>query len=428
MNIIDGQLGAMTVTFLVAVFVQLFLIRRHVNNVADPLVFFALTSAFSIGMASFAVDSVGMYARIVLYYICFYLGFFVATGRGRPAAVPLELTTKPHRFRMIVITSCSIFFCANLIVWMVSGAIVFSDDPSVQKSAAYDGGFGFIRRINWGLGVFALIAATYWWLWERSRAALMWLLVALLTSVTGGGKSALLPMIFALGLYFLNPFRPANRRRRIPSRRVLLGALLVGIVPVAVVLLVEGDSAQAALDALLVRLFFSGDILLYWGQPDLRAHFSQLGPIDYFLDSFGSVLGMLRLVDYSAPIGNQFVQYTLPGGSDFSESLGPNLPFYVRGELYFGPWFAPLHALMIGWILGRIRLLFVFYRGRSLLHYSLASLSICLSGALPIEEGLAVGQATDFLLVFGLVYALISIFRGKSAPAVSQALHAGQKA
>ncbi len=428
MNVIDEHLGMMATAFLVAGFVQLWLIRRHVNNIADPLVFFALTSAFALGLGAYAVDSVGLYARIVLYFGFLYLGFFIATGRARPAAVPLVMTGGLRQFKSIVVIGCLIYFCANLIIWVGSGAIVLSNDPSVQKSAVYSGGFGFIRRINWGLGAFVMVATVYWWLLERSRTSMTWLLVAMLTSFTGGGKSALLPMIFALGLYFLNPFHPAGLRRQIPHKRVLLAALMFGLLPVTVVLLTEGESIQAAMDALLVRLFFSGDILLYWGQQDLRAHFSKWGTIDYLLDSFGSILGMLRMIDYSVPIGNQFVQYSLPGGYDFSESLGPNLPFYVRGELYFGPWFAPAHALAIGWLFGRIRLLFVNYRGNSLLRYSLAAFAVCLSGALPVEEGLAVGQATDFLFVFGLVYALASLLRGKSVQAASGRPYINQRA
>lgn len=428
MNFIDDHLGAMLTAVLVTALGQFWLIRRYINNIADPLVFFALTSAFSLGLGSYATGSPALYARILLYFGFFYIGFFTSVRKALPTTVPLELHTGGRHFKTVVVVSCLIFLLSNVIIWAQSGAIVFADDPSVQKSAAYEGGLGFVRRINWGLGVFALIATVYWWLWERSLGSLIWVLITVLTSFTGGGKSALLPLIFALGLFFLNPFRPANRRHQLPSRRLLIGALLLGVVPVATVLLIEGDSTQAALDALLVRLFFSGDILLYWGQPDLRAHFSNLGVVDYFRDSLGSILGMLRLTGYNTPIGNQFVQYSLPAGFDFSESLGPNLPFYVRGELYFGPWIAPIHALVIGYIFGQIRVLFVRYSGDNPLHYSLAAFAVCLSVALPVEEGLAIGQVADFFLIFGPIYLLATMIRGaatRQLPVITS--HADQK-
>src|SRR5690606_11022991 len=89
---------------------------------------------------------------------------------------------------------------------------------------------------------------------------------------------------------------------------------------------------------------------------------------------------------------------------------GPNLPFYVRGELYLGSLVAPLHAFVIGWIFGRVRRLFVRYQGTSLLSYSLLAFAVVLSATLPIEEGLAVGKAFDFLVLFVPIYIFSSIF------------------
>lgn len=425
MNVIDEYLGVMTIAFVFATIAQLLLIWRRINNIADPLLFFALTSAFSLGLGVHAVDSVGIYARIVGYFCCLYIGFFAATGKSAAIAQPLEMRMGTRHFKLIIVTGCTLFFLVNLMVWANSGVILLSDDPSLQKSTAYASGFGFVRRINWGLGVYVMIGATYWFLWARSKTALSWLALAVLTSISGGGKGALLPMIFALGLYFLRPFRPASPDRQIPSRRILVYALLLAVIPVAAVLLIEQDSTYSALNALLVRLFYFGDILLYWGQPELRAYFSNLGILDYIRDSFGLILGMLRLTDYGTPVGNQFVQFTLPVGYDFSESLGPNLPFYVRGELYFGPWFAPVHALVIGWILGRIRHAFTSYRGGNLLHYSLAAFWVCLSVGLPVEEGLAIGQAADFLMMYLFVHVLASMIVAAAKPKNPTALGEG---
>lgn len=424
MNIIEENLYTMLLAFGVAVVVQLFLLRKHIKNIADPLVFFVLSSAFSLSLAIYAVDSIALYMRIVFYFSCFYLGFRIATGRSKLTIMPIELTAERSYFRVVVIIGCLLFFCANLIVWVKSGVILLSPDPSLQKSEAYIGGLGIIRRINWGLGVFILIAAFYWWLLERSIASLIWLCVALLASIAGGGKSSFLPVIFALGLYCLRPFQAVcNQHRRISIRRMVLAVLLLGVVPVAVVLLNEAGSVRAAFGALLVRLFFFGDILLYWGKPDLRAHFSQLGPIDYFRDSLGSILGMLRLSDYNIPIGSQFVEYTLPIGQNLSGSLGPNLPFYVRGELYWGPWFAPYHALIIGLIVGRIRLWFIRYCGHNPLHYSVAAFMVCLSNSLTIDESLTISKFFDFLFVFSFVCLFALLLRGKRGGATASGTH-----
>jgi hypothetical protein len=165
-----------------------------------------------------------------------------------------------------------------------------------------------------------------------------------------------------------------------------------------------------AFNAFVTRLFYFGDILLYWGQENVRREFAGLGFSDYLKDTFGSILGALRLMDYGTPIGNQFVKSTLPYGTEFSDSLGPNLQFYVRGELYLGIVLAPLHASAIGFLFGRVRRYFIMYRGRSLLRYSLLAYSVIMSLTLMSEEGLAIGQIFDFMIFFGPIYLVTLCF------------------
>lgn len=392
-------------------FFQYFLIRKHISSIADPLVFFAITSAFSLALGFVALDDSYLLARIFVYFLCFYMGFGVASRQSQGVLLPLQINGDIRNFRTIVIVCCAIYFGLNALVWFKSGVILLSEDPSLQKSEAYAGGFGFIRRFNWSVGVFVLIASLYWWLWERSTVAALTLTVASLTALSGGGKSALLPAIFAIGLYIAKPFITIRGGGTMRLRRSIPVFLVIAFVPVTIILISEQQTAKNAFDAFVVRMFYFGDVLLYWGQQTVRDHFSELGPLDYLINTFGGILGALRLIDYDTPIGNQFVQVTLPTGVDFSESLGPNLPFYVRGELYFGPLLALLHAFIIGFIFGCLRRLFFAYRGRSLLGYSLLSFAVVISVVLPTEEGLAVGQAFDFAIFFFPIYVVTSIIR-----------------
>lgn len=409
--IVEENLIGLLLVFSLALFIQYLLVRRHLTNIADPLVYFVVTSSFSFSLAGFVVDDPWMLPRIILYFTFFYAGFRIAVGRPNESGAPIVVSSDLRRFRIVVMLCCVTYLAANILLWMNSGLIILSDDPTLQKSDAYAGGLGFVRRVNWGIGVFAVMGSIYWLLWERSRRAMLFMLLTISITATGGSKGALLPLIFAIGLYFTKPFAGKTRSIKQPNRRwLLIMAILAVMVPVAVVLLIENDSSEAAVNALLVRMFFFGDVLIYWGQADLRNYFSGFGPLGYLQDTFGSILGVLRLVDYSIPVGNQFVQYSLPAGREFSESLGPNLPFYVRGELYFGWLVAPLHAFVIGWIFGRVRRLFVRYQGTSLLSYSLLAFAVVLSATLPIEEGLAVGKAFDFLVLFVPIYAFASIF------------------
>lgn len=410
MNDLNDNFYAMVAVFFIATIWQIYVLRRVLRSLADPLLFFAITSAFSLGLGVTVVDSESLYLRIVFYHIILYLGFFIGLGRHISDAPPLSIKVDLLKFKLTLIIGCILFLLSNLIVWLHSGIVIFSDDPSLYKSAAYEGGLGFVRRINWGFGVFALIATTYWYLFRRSKDALFWLCLVILLSVSGGSKSALLPLFFALGLYFINPFLPITPSVRVPSSKLIIYMLVLVAVPVVIVFLIEQDSVASVFDAFVIRLFFYGDVLLYWGRSEIREHFMSFGFFDYLNDSFAGILGVLRIADYKLPVGNQFVQFSLPIGSTISEAVGPNLPFYVRGELYFGPWLAPLHSLFVGWIIGRVRRSFMQYRGSSILRYSLIAFFVYLSMVMPTEEGLAVSQFLDFAVVFIFVYAMASLF------------------
>lgn len=409
---IEDNLIILLFAFAATAVVQYALVRQRVASIADPLLFFVLTSSFSLALGCLVVDDSWLLTRIFIYFACFYAGCLLVTGPSQRPFPPLQMHGDIQHFRVIVIVCSLVYLGFNTVMWMKSGLILLADDPSLQKSEAYADGFGLIRRYNWSVGVFVMIASLYWWLWERTTLAVLFLMLSVLITITGGGKGALLPAIFAVGLFIANPFVSAQLHNDAPRLRRIIPVLLgFTLIPVAIVLLAEQGSVKGALDAFVVRLFYFGDVLLYWGQETVRSEFTELGPVDYLRDTFGSVLGALRLTDYGIPIGNQFVRSTLPVGADFPESLGPNLPFYVRGELYLGAVFAPLHAFIIGVIFGYLRRLFVIYRGHSLLTYSLLSFAVVLSLTLPTEEGLAVGQAFDFVIFFLPIYALTSYFR-----------------
>lgn len=408
---IEDNLNILFLIVLAIILFQYILMRRQIKSVADPLAYFVITSAFSLALGCVALDDGYLLARIFTYFLCFYFGFGVAFRRVQREFSPLEMDSEISRFRSIVIICSLVYLALNAIVWFKSGIILLSEDPSLQKSDAYAGGWGFIRRFNWGVGVFVLIASFYWWLKERSVTAAFTVILVSLTALTGGGKSALLPLVFAIGLYIAKPFitnrgtSVAHLRRRVPL------FMTIALVPVAIILIAEQGSAKNAFDAFVVRMFYFGDILLYWGQQTIRDEFSKFGLLDYLSNSLGSILGALRLIEYNTPIGNQFVQATLPAGVDFAESLGPNLPFYVRGELYFGSFMAFLHAFIIGFSFGYLRRLFVVYCGHSLLRYSILAFLVVVSIMLPTEEGLAIGQAFDFIVFFIPIYITISIYR-----------------
>lgn len=409
----EENIADMVLVFAAAAAIQYLLVRRHIASLADPLTYFVVISSFSLALGTFVSDDPWVVVRTYFYFACFYLGLRLAAGKIRVHGGNLNLTRNLRQFRAIVLGCAITYLLLNAVMWSQSGVILLADNPSLEKSEAYAGGFGFVRRFNWSVGAFALVASTYWVLWERRVLPIATLTIVVLTTLTGGSKAALLPAILAVGLYIARPFNSRDGSEHSGRLRRLIPVLLaVAVIPVMLVLTVENENLKGAVDAFVIRLFYFGDVLLYWGQETVRGRFAGLGFVAYLENTFGGVLGALRLAAYDTPIGNQFVQYTLPAGSDFSDALGPNLPFYVRGELYLGAWLAPLHAFIVGWVFGRLRGLFLDYRGRSLLNYALRAFIVVVSVTLPTEEGLAVGQLFDFVFFFAPIFAAASLFSG----------------
>lgn len=401
---------AMVLTFFADAAVLYFLVRKHLKSIADPLFFFVLISAFSLALGSFVSDDPWLVVRIYGYFTMFYAGFLVTTGKTQQTRAILLLNDDMRKFRAIVLGCAIVYFAANAMMWLNSGVILFADDPSLQKSEAYAGGLGIVRRFNWGVGTFTLIASIYWVLSERRVLSMLTTIVVSLIAMTGGGKSALLPAIFAVGLYLTRPFASVDKTDYDSRLRSLVPLLFgIALVPVLIVLVIENGSLKGAFDAFILRLFYFGDVLLFWGQDFVRSGFSNLGPIDYFKDTFGSILGGLRLIPYEIPMGNQFVQYTLPAGTDFPESIGPNLPFYVRGELYLGIIVAPLYSFCVGATVGCLRRCFIRYHGHSLLSYSMLAFVVITSFTLPLQEELAIGQFFDFALLLIPIYGVATL-------------------
>lgn len=401
---------------------QLAVVRRHVGSILDPLLYFVVTTSFALTLAVAWVDDAALVSRVIGYFASFWLGFHFVMRACR-GTVPVaqrdagELT--PDRlFPLLMVIGVLFLLAMNAAAWAASGIPVLSKDPSLQKVEALTGGLGFVRRYNWGLGVFLFIGSIYWYLFERSRLAIVCFLVVALVTILGGSKSAFLPVVFAMGLYLLRPFR--NRSGRTWGEVIQRSAkylLLLAMVPVVLVFVLESEDLSAASTALVVRLLYFGDAMLFWSKMDLRQHFMALvQPIDYPTHLLGGLLGMLRIVPYEVPLGNQFVQFSLRAGEELSGSLGPNTPFYVKGELFFGVVFAPLYAATVGAVVAAFRCAFLGVDRPTLMRYTLAASLLTLSMTLPTEDSLFMGRLGDFFLFYAPVYVLAKLLWWGSRP------------
>lgn len=406
----DFDISALLLYLLSALLVQCYWLRRHIFGVFDPLLYFVVSSAFAITLSALTVDSPLVLWRIIIYFMCFWAGFTVTCWK---APSPLPARTIPAGnidfFVRLVLVGAVAMIILNTIGWISRGIPLLSDNPSLEKVDSLTGGLGFIRRFNWGVGVFVLIGSLYWFLAMRSVASVAVMVLVCFMTALGGSKASLLPILFAAGLYTTRPFQSkkiTGFSRQLHRAFPVIG--LVVIVPVFAVLLVENEGLEQALNSLVIRLLYFGDVVLYWGQQDVRNTFAALGPLDYPGHLLNGITGFLRITGYDMPLGTTMVNATLNRYAEFDSAIGPNTPFYVKGEVFFGPFAAPLYAFGIGALFKWVRVQFFRYSGHSLTRYSVLATVVVLAGALPIEDSLFVVQLFDFAVFFLLIYLMTS--------------------
>lgn len=406
----DFDISALLLYLLSALLVQCYWLRRHIFGVFDPLLYFVVSSAFAMTLAALTVDSPVVLWRVFMYFACFWAGFTVSCGKA-PSPLPARTIHVGNIdfFVRLVLVGAAMMIILNAIGWISRGIPLLSDNPSLAKVDSLTGGLGFIRRFNWGVGVFVLIGSLFWFLATRSAVSFAVMVIVCFMTALGGSKASLLPILFAAGLYGTRPFESTkitDFSRQLRRAFPIIGLLV--IVPVFAVLLVENEGWQQVLNSLAIRLLYFGDVMLYWGQQDVRNTFAGLGPLDYPGHLLNGVTGFLRITRYDMPLGTTMVNATLDRFAEFDSAIGPNTPFYVKGEVFFGAFAAPLYAFAVGALFKWFRVQFFRYRGHSLTRYSVLVTVIVLAGSLPIEDSLFVAQLFDFVVFFPLIYLITS--------------------
>lgn len=394
----------------VALTLQFRMVQRELRSIFDPMLYFVVATSFALTFSFLYLQDWGLIARITLYFAVFWVGYRLVmltapTSVHFPISTPLT-SAQERGFAILCLVVTGVYVLANLFAWSLSGIPLLSSDPSLQKVESLTGGLGVVRRLNWGVGVFATLGALYWFLRTRKAIAIACLGAAAAVAILGGGKSALLTVLFGLGLYIHRPFLDIEGKEWSQwLRRKSLILIAAGVVPVALVLAIEATDDANAFNALMIRLLYFGDSLIYWSRPELRDHFSGIyTAFSYGLHLLNPVLGFLRLATYENPIGNEFVQYSLRAGEELSGSLGPNTPFYVKGELFFGPWLAPAYTLMMGAWFASFRRGFVAMKNASLTRYTFQASLVVIGMTIPTEDALFVGRLFDLVLLLAPLY------------------------
>ncbi len=334
--------------------VLFFIFRKQIFSFFDPLLYYILTQAFSIELGIIQITDFGYLTNFLFCQLFFALGFnfFARKIRKNNIIDDTALSFERNEYKFwFYFTICGFFIVvlANLYLIYVQGIILFSDDPTKGKVSAFEGGggIGAIRRINWGLLNLVSLSAVFIYIKTKNRYFLLMLLILIFISVSGGSKSSLLVYIALLA--FLGQFKTINQSNTFKFvNKVKIPLLIIGGL---LALFIIGANTSGLNDSVLglgIRFLYFGDILFYYYKPDAVTHFQQLGFLDFLKYEFNSLFGILRITEYLPPLSFEMVQYSFTNNQSRDVVTGPNLPFYVKGHIFFGRFGSLIYSFLVG--------------------------------------------------------------------------------
>ena len=342
-------------------FVLYFLLyRKYIYSVVDPIFLYIAGLAFSSVLVINVLESEPVY--IYHFFIChffLFVGFSSIVNylkRTRDTEKHLKLPVDFFDYYTVRLTVYILFFIyvlANIVLFYSTGFALLNDDPTLAKVENFSKGYGIILFINWGVGQFLLPAVIFFILY-RPRAidyTLLFFLIAL-TSLEGS-KSALFRILIVLFLWVNHPLFKHKKQIvkwiKLSAPIGIFASLLVSFI----VLSKENGSTEDAFFAFIKRLLYGADSILTFYLPVNEQYFSKFHFWEYPAHFFNQVLAFFRIVPNHEALGNIMVENAFP--SRVGTIVGPNTPYYIEGQIYFGYYGAFIYSMLVGICYGLIR-------------------------------------------------------------------------
>lgn len=413
-SIVSGILLAACGFFLV----YYFLYRKYIFSIADPLFLHIFNASFS---SVLVINTVQEPRYITHFFVC-QLFLFVGFALVQETAVnnKSSLINRSFNFydldllRYSVYTLFGVYICANLITLYVKGFALLSDNPNLAKVSNFQGGFGIFRKINWVLGSFLSAGLVILYFIETKRIYIVLLIILALFTALEGYKSSLMRIILSAVLLINHPYFSHNVRIIKKLKKYLpLVILAIAAVLYTVFSKNSADVSQTGF-LFLQRLLYGADSVLYFYRPQNEYLLTQYNFFDYLKHITNPVLGLFRLSDYEEALGNIMVENIIPPGVTLDVIVGPNSPFYIEGQVYFGYYGAFLYSFFIGGVYSYIRQTFFSLRQGSFFLLALGC-ALCFHGSnILIESTLFITTCFDTCFFVIPVYvAMCFLLNGK---------------
>ena len=393
--------------------VYIILYYKFIYSIIDPLCVFIFTTAFASVLAIEVIPNTSDLLHFFGCQLALWLGFVAAYQPllGKQELIQSEQSYDFHDqtlLRWAAYLLLCLYILSNLIIGYVKGFALFSDEPTVSKIANFQQGFGLFRKINWSTGTFAFTALLYLFLVKKKKIDLVLLGVVVLFTSLEGSKSALLQIAISSGIVI---YHPAFSQQRLLLKKFqqFIPVLATGTIGIfLLVLLKENDGYEETFFALIRRLLYSADSVLYYYQPVNVAYFESYSFGDYIARLTNPILGFFRLQPYIEAPGLVMIDNLRPPGSTINSIVGPNAPFYIEGKIYFNFWVAFPYSFLVGYLYAALRVYYFSIKQSSAFYFVYMGSLLRLAGALIIDVNLAVAQLFDLAFFVLLPYIGIS--------------------
>lgn len=410
---IDFDPYFVTSIFVVVFLIQLIIGRKHSWNIIDPLFFFIISTSFALTLAFLIIEDIWLISRIVLDFVFFWIGIGAGAIGGSRRIVAnnenLELFIPSLvQLKLVVIIGIVFLIFGNVVVWEQNGAAIFTNNPSLAKFENFQEGYGWVRRLNWSVQIYLIFSVMFGLIYRKTAFWLLMLGILIGLSLISGSKSSLLPFVFSVGILMANPLTSVLAKKRY-SWWVISLFMILSLVAAILVLYVENDSMMDTLKGLLIRLLFYGDSLIYWHLQEVRSVFNDYSSWNYPAYISNGILGLFRLVPYEEPLGHKLVVASFKHGEHLLDAFGPNVPFYVKGEIFFGPLGGIFYSFFIGMIISKVRNAYLRQITLRPLKFVGLGTLVMMVFVLPTEDSLFMTQVFD-LFIFGIPILLLATF------------------
>lgn len=356
---------------LIILLLSLFLIKNYIRSITEPIVFIIFTQSFSLGLV-FIQNNFNAYFFLILFnYIILISSFYIfyyslLSNKKNTSKIAVNYVNVNQSFlniKVFAIIASLLLIIFNLKHIYTTGAAIFSDNISEAKTTNFNDGGGIIRRLNWSLLYFVIMINFFIFYHLKVKLFKLLFFSLIILQILGGNKGALVSVIFLLSSMMVN--KTFNDSLSYFNRKIKI-YLPISIFFAIFILFLSSDTLEKAFDHFIIRLLYFGDVNIYLSDDNVINYFNNWGVKEFIDYLFNSFTGMIGLVSYNQPIGTIMVSIYNGGNLNFSANLGPNLPYYATGIIFFGTYGSFILSFLIGFFLAYIKFRCEEYNGNNI--------------------------------------------------------------